>query len=414
MSESRGDLTTIFYGWYVVGATFLVLFAGFGTIYSFGAFFLALAQEFDTGRAAVSAIFSYAVFMVFATGAGSGMIADRTGPKWVMAVGVIAVVGGLLGAAAATHLWQVTTCFTLGVGVGVGFVYVPAVSAVQRWFERRRGLASGLAVTGIGIGTLVMPIVAGWLLETMSWRAVFVVVAAMVAAMGAVAVFLIEADPAARGLAPDGAELERERVAPERQPNERLLPMVRSRPFVQFYAAQAMLSLPIFIPVVHLVPYAEDLGIARTQAVGALGLIGLGSTAGRFIVGGLADRLGRRLTLVLLLGGIVCAYGLWLAADGFAGLAVFAVWFGVCYGGYVALSPALLADYFAGPKLSSVIGLQYTSSAAGSLIGPILAGYLFDVTGAYTSALYIAAACSAVSFGLVLTMPEPTRPSWSH
>lgn len=411
--KRSATVTGLFYGWYVVAATFLVLFAGFGAIYSFGAFFLALSAEFDAGRAAVSGVFSAAVFMLFATGAVSGMIADRTGPKIVMAAGVVAIVAGLLGASVSRQLWQVTTCFTLGVGLGVGFVYVPSVSAVQHWFEQRRGLASGLAVTGIGVGTLVMPIIAGVLLESMIWRQVFVIMAALVAVIGIVSVLVIEADPAVRGLAPDGGELGSDRPAAEVR-NINLAPMLRSRPFTQFYAAQAILAVPIFIPFVHLVPFAEDIGIARAQAVGVLGLIGFGSTAGRFIIGGLADRLGRRRSLILLLGGIASSYFVWLTADGIVALACFALWFGMCYGGYVALSPALLADYFAGPRLSSVIGLQYTAGAIGSLLGPILAGYLFDLSGAYTSALVIGSVCAVAAFALVLAMPEPIQPRWSR
>jgi MFS family permease len=237
--------------------------------------------------------------------------------------------------------------------------------------------------------------------------------AVMVVMLGSVAVYLIEADPSARGLNPDGAP---HAAGPpvSAKNDQQLLPILRSRPFTQFYAAQAIIAIPVFVPFVHLVPFAEDLGIPRAQAVGALGLIGLGSTAGRFIVGGLADRFGRRQTLVLLFGGIALSYGIWLAAGGIIALACFAVWFGLCYGGYVALSPALLADYFSGPKLSSVIGLQYTAGAFGSLLGPILAGYLYDVSGAYTSTLYIGAACSIGAFCLILTMPERAHGSWSR
>ncbi len=398
----------VFYGWYVVVATFVVLFGGFGAVYSFGAFVLPIGTEFAVGRAGIAGVFSSAVFILFLTGAFSGMLADRIGPRPVITIGVIAICCGLAGAAMAREFAHVLLCYGVGVGLGVGFVYVPAISAVQPWFDRRRGLASGIAVTGIGVGTLVMPIVAGQLLGFMSWREVFCVLAAVMLVLGAIAVLVIESDPAARGLAVDGG------IAVSRDPsvprvNEHLRPMLRSRPFILFYCASAILSVPVFIPFVHLVASAEDLGIARTQAVAILGLIGLGSTAGRFIVGGFADRLGRRRALIGMLGGIGVAYIAWLTATGVAMLSVFAFVFGVCYGAYVALSPALLADYFSGPKLSSVIGMQYTAAGLGSVLGPVFAGYLFDVTGRYTLALLVGIACSVVACALVACMPEPVR-----
>jgi len=113
--------------------------------------------------------------------------------------------------------------------------------------------------------------------------------------------------------------------------------------------------------------------------------------------------------LIAMLGGIGCAYLAWLAATGTVMLSVFALIFGVCYGAYVALSPALLADYFTGPKLSSVIGIQYTAAGLGSILGPVLAGYLFDITGRYTLALIVGLACSAIACALVSRMPEPVR-----
>lgn len=398
----------MFYGWYVVAATFLVLFAGFGAVYSFGAFVLPLGTEFAVGRAGIASIFSGAVFVLFLTGAFSGMLADRFGPRPIIAIGVLGITLGLIGAALAREFTQVLLCYGLGIGLGVGFVYVPAISAVQPWFDRRRGLASGIAVTGIGVGTLVMPIIAGQLLGFMDWREVFFVLAAVIFVFGAIAAGVIENDPGARGLAADGG------VAGGPQTgmpiaNEYLRPILRSRPFVLFYCASAILSVPVFIPFVHLVASAEDLGIGRAHAVAILGLIGLGSTAGRFIVGGFADRLGRRRALIGMLGGIGVAYLAWLVATGAAMLSLFALIFGVCYGAYVALSPALLADYFSGPKLSSVIGMQYTAAGLGSIVGPVLAGYLFDVTGRYTLALLVAIICSVIACALVARMPEPAR-----
>lgn len=400
--------TPLFHGWYVVGAVFILLFAGFGTAYSFGVFFLTLSASFEASRAAVSAVFSYTVFLIFTTGAISGALADRVGPRRVVAAGVFAIVAGLGASAMARSITQVTWSFALGVGCGVGFVYVPAIGAVQRWFNRRRGFASGIAVMGIGLGTLLMPLLAGLLLAYLSWQQVFMAMAAVVAVLGALAVLVIEADPAARGLAPDGEPT----TGPPTQSSSHdssLATILRSRPFVLLYLSQAVLSIAIFIPFAHLVPFAEDLGIDRAKAVTALGLIGLGSTVGRFLIGGLADRLGRGRVLTVLLFGLAVSYGIWLQAAAAGSLALFAVWFGVCYGGYVALTPALLADYFAGPRLSSVIGLQYTASGLGSLLGPIVAGYLFDVTGKYTLALVAGAACSTIAAITVAQLPKPIQ-----
>jgi MFS family permease len=104
-------------------------------------------------------------------------------------------------------------------------------------------------------------------------------------------------------------------------------------------------------------------------------LIGVGSTLGRFLVGGIADRLGRRQSLIGMYAGFAAMFSWWLLADSVWELAVFTLLFGTCYGGFVALMPALTADYFSGPNMSGIIGALYTSVAVGNLCGPTLAGY---------------------------------------
>ena len=396
----------MFYGWYIVFATFVMLFAAFGVLYSFSAFFLPLSAEFAASRAAVSFVFSSAVFLLFLSGAVSGAIADRTNPKFVLTLGVIALTAGLIGAAHADTIVPFALRFAIGAGIGVGFVYVPSVTTVQRWFHRKRGLASGIAVTGIGVGTLLTPLAVGYLLSSMSWRAVFVGMAIFVACAGAIAVFFIEAQPADRGLPPDGMP-HRDHTAETAQPDMPLSAILRSKPFVLYYVAQAVLAVPIFVALAHLVPFAEDAGLTKTQSVTVFGLIGFGSTIGRFLIGGYADRVGRRRSVTALFAGIALAYIVWTFAQSHVGLSIFAACFGVCYGGYVALSPALIADYFSGPKLSTVMGAQYTAGAFGSLGGPVLAGFLFDRYASYAGALWIGVGCSALAFLLVAIMPEP-------
>lgn len=395
----------LFRGWYVVAGSFAVLFCAFGSAYSFGAFFEPLSQAFGAPRAAVSAVFAWTTAGIFLTGAVSGAVADRYGPRLVVMIGIGAIAAGLLATARAESLRAVQIAFALGVGVGTGCVYVPPVGAVQRWFDRRRGLASGLAVTGVGLGTLVLPLAAGLLLEVMPWRQVLLVMAVFVLAVGLSASLWLSPEPAAHGLLPDGDAAGTPRRPPPAELPLRVL--IPSRRFVVLYLANAALAIGMFMPFVHVVPSAMDAGVAREAAVLALGMIGAGSTLGRFALGYLADRWGRPRTMLAVFLGLALSYGVWWQAEAAAAFLAFGLLFGTCYGGYVAMLPALIADHFAGARLGAVIGLQYTAAGLAGLVGPVLAGYLYDTGGSYAPAFAVAAASSLAAAGLLAALPPP-------
>jgi MFS family permease len=132
------------------------------------------------------------------------------------------------------------------------------------------------------------------------------------------------------------------------------------------------------------VPYALDHGVTQTSAVLLVGAIGVGSTAGRFFLGGLADRLGRPLSFLMMFIGMGLSFVIWLFSTSLWPLAAFALVYGVFYGGFVALAPAVVIDYFGGRHASSIIGILYTSVAFGTLIGPSAAGFAYDVSHSYT------------------------------
>jgi MFS transporter, OFA family, oxalate/formate antiporter len=132
------------------------------------------------------------------------------------------------------------------------------------------------------------------------------------------------------------------------------------------------------------VPYAQDHGFSPSSAALLLGMIGVGSTAGRFFLGDLADRMGRRRSVLAMFLGMAAAQGIWALSSGPWSLSVFALAYGAVYGGWVALLPALVADYFGGRNAGGIIGILYTSVAFGNLIGPATAGYAFDIGGSYT------------------------------
>src|SRR6266478_3107024 len=207
-SEAALPHPRIFYGWFVVSAAFAVTFVGFGGAYTFSAFVESLQQDFGASRGSVSLVFSLAGFLYFGLGIVSGPLADRFGSRRLAVAGMILTGLGLAAASAARSLPEVYAAYGLGVGLGVGLAYVPAVGAVQRWFVRRRGLASGLAVSGIGVGTLVMPPLASLFIEYLGWRHAYLMLGGLAAVVGAGMALMIANDPHDRGLAPDGDALQ--------------------------------------------------------------------------------------------------------------------------------------------------------------------------------------------------------------
>jgi MFS family permease len=370
------------HGWVVVAATFVIVFLGFGAAYSFTVFFPFLEREFGASREQVSLTFSIAGFLYFVLGALSGPLADRFGTRPIVMTGMLIAGGSLVLGTFSRSLTETYLTFGVGFGVGIGFAYVPAVGAVQRWFVAKRGMAGGMAVAGIGVGTLAMPPIAAFLIDYGGWRYAYLVMGVALLSLGLMAAFRIEDPPAYRearnagGGGLDGSDL---------------WPALRSRAFILFWLSSLMLSIGLFVPFVHLVPYAIDRGLGAGTGILLLSLIGVGSTVGRFVLAGFADRIGRRRALVIMYSGVGLMDLVWLWGGSIEALYLFAVVYGLCYGGFVGTAPAVSADLFGTKKVSSIIGWLYTSVAVGTLLGPPLAGRAFDLYQSYDLPIIVGA-----------------------
>lgn len=405
---TRANVSRIFHGWRVVAAGFAVTFVGFGCVYSFTAFIESLQREFGASRGSVSVVFSLAAFLYFGLGSVSGPLADRAGSRRLAVAGMLLVGLGLAAVAAAQTLGQVYAVYGLAVGAGVGLSYVPAMGAVQRWFARRRALASGLASSGIGAGTLVVPPLAALLVAHLGWRPAYVVLGVTAAVVGAGLALLIENDPRDRGLAPDG---DPPGVAPALPAGATLRDAIRSRRFLALYGACLACSFGVFVPFVHLAPYAVDHGMAQSSAVLLVSAVGLGSTIGRFLLGGLADRLGHDRSLTATYVAMALALIIWLVSTTFWPLAIFGFVFGSAYGGWVALLPAVVMDHFGGRNISGVIGVLYTSAGIGTLLGPSAAGLAFDVSHSYTLPILVSIGGNVIAAALTMLATRQARPA---
>ena len=393
------------YGWYVVLAAFVVMLVGFASAYSFSAFFPSLQSEFEATRADVSLVFSIGGSLYFFLGALSGPLADRYGPRWICVFGLLVLGAGLTLAAYADSLAIVYLGFGLGIGIGVGFSYVPSVGAVQPWFTERRGFASGLAVSGIGVGTLVGPLMANYLIDAHGWRTALMSLGLGTLIVGVCASLVLENRPEARTGARSGPAV----AAAPGEFSLALSQALRTRPFMLLFLSAACLSFALFVPFVHLVPYALDQGLTAANGALVIGLVGVGSTVGRFAVGSLADQLGRLFVYVCAFVGVVLMFFVWLLSVELWSLAIFALGFGSFYGGFVALAPALTVDFFGTRAAGGIIGALYSSVGIGTLIGPWFAGFVFDQLGTYGYAIAAGEIAACIAAGLAMLLPEPQQ-----
>jgi MFS family permease len=375
----------------VVASAFTLMFVGFGAAYSFAAFFSAFQSEFGAPRGHIALVFSVAAFIWFVIGAPAGMLADRFGPRRVALAGVALLAAALWVASRAQSVEMLYATYSIGLGVGVGLVYVPSVGAVQPWFEGNRAAASGIAIAGIGAGNFAVPLLAAWWIERLGWRDAYLALTFFVLVLGGAAALAIR----------EKSSFRKDTVLP----GTPLRAAMRTREFALLYAGMAFICVGVFVPMVHLGPYAQDLGFSEAQGVTLVSLVGLGSLAGRFTVGPFADRLGRRASLLAMYLGLGVMFLLWWQSGGaYWLLAVFAVAFGIFYGGCVALFPSIVMDLYGARAISAIIGCLYTGAGIGTLLGPWLAGAAYDAFGAYEVPILAGAACSFAAAAITLPL----------
>jgi predicted MFS family arabinose efflux permease len=388
------DSPDSFRAWTVVGATLLSTFTVFGVAYSFGAFFDSMAEDFGTGKGATAFMFSITTALYFSLGLVSGRLADRFGPRPVLVAGAAFLGVGLLATSRVNSIWVGYVTYGVGVGVAVACAYVPMVATVGGWFVRRRTAAIGVAVAGIGLGTLVVAPLSERLIEHYGWRTAYVVLG-----IGGASVLLVASVAARRppvsvqtASAPLGA-------------------VIRQRSFVIVYVAIMLTSLALFVPFVFVKDYAEDQNIGSGAAATLVAIIGGASIVGRIGMGTVAGRVGAIRLLQISFGVMAASFVLWLAAGGsYIVLVVFALVMGVGYGGFVALSPAVAAILFGTTGLGAILGALYTAAAIGGLIGPPIAGEVID-RFSYHAAISVALVLSAVATTVLFLLP---RADWTR
>ncbi|WP_419841364.1 ferrochelatase [Candidatus Poriferisodalis sp.] len=366
-------------GWLVVAAAALATFSAFGVVYSFGVVLDSIRSEFSIGTGLTSLLFASSTFIYFVLGLFTGRLGDRHGPSPVLLVGAASMGAGLWLTSLAQNLWLAMGTYGFGVGIAVACAYVPMVSAVGAWFERRRTAALGVAVAGIGLGQLVGAPAVEWLVGRYGWRDTYRVLSFVTAGLLLLAALAARRPPAA----PAASEF------------PSILRLVRNRRFSLLYLSMFLLSASLFIPIVYIDNYVSDSG--GTQGAWLISVIGLASVVGRLGLGALGGVLPLMRLYQISFAVMGLSYLIWLFAGGsYIALVVYTTVMGASYGGFIALSPAVATQLFGLAGLGGVLGALYTAAGFGGLVGPPLVGLLIDNVG-YPAAIVVSMAVALAS-----------------
>jgi MFS family permease len=412
-----------YYGWMIVLLAFLSTGVWLAMRTTFSVFFVALLDEFHWSRAATAGVQSVS-FIVYTFAAPlTGWLIDRFGPRRVILPGILVLCAGLFLSAYVGSLLQLYLFFGVVVAFGVTFISIIAYSAVlSHWFERKRGLASGIAVSGMGVATAVLVPFTQKMIGTLGWRSAFMVLSGIVFILlfPLTAAFLRH-KPHDLGLFPDGASLS---AKPRKRTFEAvdrawagtewtLKKAMREYRYWFTLAYSFLVIIPIYVMLIHTMKLLVDAGLPPMSAAWVVATLGLVSSVFKVFWGWLSDRIGREITFTL--GAVVLASGisilLLVEAGGPPFLPYLFVLLAGC--GWGVTSPIFMsvsADLFQGRSFGLIYGVNEAIVGLGSALGAWLGGYTFDVTGSYHTALLISIAAALASCPLVwLAAPRKVR-----
>jgi MFS family permease len=413
-----------FYGWVVVAVAFVTMAIGVNIRTGFSLLFPPILDEFGWNRAETAATFSLGFFVSAAVSPWLGVAMDRFGPRRVVPASAILVAAGLALATLSTRPWHLyLTLGVLVVGSTVIFTYTGHSMFLPNWFRRRRGLAIGIAFSGVGVGSIVLfpwmqAIIAG-----SGWRDACWMLAALLLVLVLPLNYAFQRSrPEDMGLHPDGDAEATQAAAPgagkaaqwnTADGNWTLKGALTSAPF-WWIGMGYFCGLFVWYAVqVHQTKYLMEIGIKPDVAAYALGFVGLGGIIGQIGLGYLSDRIGREWAYTIAALGFVASYGclLIMAHDP----STLWVWLMVGTQGAVGYGLASVygpipAEIFHGRHFGTIFGVISLMSTMGAGIGPWVAGFAKDWTGSYSAAWWICIALSFISIGCIW-MSAWTRPS---
>jgi len=396
-----------FYGYNIVGASFLIQGLCIGAMFTYGVFFKNFQEDFGWSRAMISGASSLAFLMMGGVGMLSGVLNDRIGPRIILTVSGICVGLGYLLLSQLTAPWQLYLFYGVLVGIGFSTHDVITLSTIARWFDKRRGTMTGLVKVGTGAGQLLFPLLATIVISMVGWRNAYLLIGSMSLVILMLLAQPMKRDPQRMGLCPDGDRDTGSACNISIQKGSFSMRMaMHTRQFWFICIVEFAVFFCLFTTIVHIIPHARDLGLQAQTAAAVLSTIGGVSMLGRLVMGWANDHIGGKRSLVVCLILLNASLILLLVAGNMGMLFGFAILYGFAHGGLFTVISPTVAELFGTGSHGALFGLIWFCGTLGGSIGPWLTGYLFDTTGSYQMAFLI-----LIAFGLMgLALISVLRP----
>ena len=405
----------IFYGWYVLAASFVILFLTTGAAFSIGVMFKPFMGEFGWNRSSISiGIFinmvMYALSLIVA-----GRAYDRYGPKWVIVISALLISAGYMSISVIDSIWQFVMFYGILVGSGMGGTTIPLMGALlTKWFEKRRGLAVSLGIAGGCIGQFVMVPLLTMSVLKYGWRiSYFFIGLVMLLVIGGLGLFVIKGDPKHLGIEPFGQKNGGKLTGPKEQDFQGshqqdlgLMQAAKTYPFWLFLSFMFICGSGDFLVTTHLIPYVTDHDVSSIAAGNMLAWLGLLSLGGILVAGPLSDLIGSKIPIALTFVLRFLLFLLILKYQNLASFYIFSWTFGFTLMVTAPLTPILVGKLYGFSHVGLISGFVITVHHLGGGFWSYMGGVIFDRTGSYWLAFVLSALMALVAVFCTISVRE--------
>lgn len=418
----------IFYGWFILLGAVLIVSTAYSMRYSFSVFYREILNEFGWSRADTAAAFSVSMIVYGVSSPFVGSLVDRLGPKRVLLFGMTLLTLGLIGMSFMNSIWLMYALYGGVMALGINSLgYAVHNSYIPNWFVTKRGVAFGLLLCGSG-GANVLNALYQWMLLTVPWRTMYLIMAgATVAVIIPIVLLIIKRTPQELGLLPDGVTENPTGDAAKAAKAKKASALIIDKEWASkdwtlgravktpqlwlMFFAQFCVSAALNLGSAHQAIYCQDIGLDQAFAASVLGLIGVSTIFGNFM-SGLSDKLGREITFTIGTGGtLVSIYALLTASFERPWLLyVYAIIWGLFFGMGSSSLISGLADMFSGLHFGAINGFFLLGFGIGGAVGPWLGGLVYDMTKSYHIAfIFMMASIAAATVLYWLAAPRKKR-----